>query len=70
MKQLARLHVGVEHAIAEEIKSMDHMHMDRSGTDIGSFANASSSEALKAANQKMYENMGQCLSPAMRTSIS
>jgi uncharacterized protein (DUF305 family) len=63
MKQLTRLllcvaFIGVGHAIAEEIKSMDHMHMDHSGTNIGDpSANAASSQAFKAADQKMHENM-------------
>ena len=44
--------------MADEVKSADHMQMDHSGMDMGdASADAPSSQAFKAANQKMHETM-------------
>ena len=45
-------------AMADEVKSADHTQMDHSGMDMGdASAEAPSSQAFKAASQKMHENM-------------
>jgi hypothetical protein len=57
-------------AMTDEVKSADHMQMDHSGMGMGdASADAPSSQAFKAADQKMHETMAMSFT-AMRTSIS
>ncbi len=45
-------------AMADEVKSADHMQMDHSGMEMGdASAEAPSSQAFKAASQRMHESM-------------